>query len=126
MDLKRRGVRGKQRASYPSAADVRSQRRRFLKLVGVGLLGGSVLGLAACTEKAGKEAIDADEWALGGTDLSADLPHDEWVLGGYEVAPELNSEVGDVVSDAGSDSGTGTEAPDLQTGYEEDWTVAGG
>ena len=69
MTLKRRRVKNNGRANYPTAAEALANRRKFLKLLGRGLLGASVFGLAACTKSAGKMPVDADDrhWWSDGT-----------------------------------------------------------
>jgi hypothetical protein len=125
MTMKRNGVKGKERASYPSAADVRSHRRRFLKLVGLGLLGGSVMGLAACTEKAGKVPIDVadghaeSEWY---TDGDLQIP-DEWEYRLQGLPDDIQEEV----VDSGGQKVDVVVDPDVPSWYEEeDWQIMGG
>jgi len=73
--LKRRKATAKSTPDYPSADEVGQDRRRFLRLLGKGLLGVSVLGLARCNAGAGdpfladglaEDVLESDEWVTGG------------------------------------------------------------
>ncbi|MBM4356277.1 MAG: hypothetical protein FJ109_21215 [Deltaproteobacteria bacterium] len=114
MELKRRKVAGTSKAKYPTHEEARSDRRRFLNLLGRGLLAAPLLGVAGC-EFGSKKKLPVDAAA------DAVLEPD-YTLGG--VAPDS---IG-VEPDNGPDwnlSGGAPMDPDVRTPPDKDYQVQG-
>lgn len=87
MPLKRKRVKAKKTVEYPNVAQAQADRRRFLKLLGKGLLGVSVLGLARCGDGAGRYLMGdgQGEDVLGVEDT---FYEPDWALGGVAPPPD--------------------------------------
>jgi len=90
MTLKRKKVKRRQAAEYPTVDQARQHRRRFLRILGKGLLAAPLMGLARCG--AGREqlgdagnapdVIGDPDWMVAG---NVDIPEPDWHMMG--IAP---------------------------------------
>lgn len=101
MEIKRMRVFGKKKPAYPDVKEVDLERRMFLRKMGGGLLGVSLLGLGACDEsnpeKVGSDTVPDD---TSDTQLAGVAPNDimdpdlsqpdqqEWELAGGMREPD--------------------------------------
>ena len=113
--MKRMKAPRKATPGYPTADEIGQDRRRFLRLLGKGLLGVSVLGLARCD-------AGAPELIQQG-DMAADvIGPDEWITGGVAPPPDT---VDDVYDPDWNIQG-GAPMPDVvEDLHEEDWALGG-
>ena len=96
MDLKRKKAK-KPSAEYPQAKEVKQDRRRFLGLLGKGLLGMTALSVYRCMGAAPDDAPQEDLY--GPMDLSSpsDIQETDWnIQGGAPLPDEV--EQGDALS----------------------------
>ena len=84
--MKRQKVKRNNSAAYPTAVDAKRDRRWFLRLMGKGLLGASVLSVARCGENTGKLLLGDSG---GGPDVDPDVwVEPDWQLGGVARPPD--------------------------------------
>ncbi len=84
--MKRQKVKRNDSAAYPTAVDAKRDRRWFLRLMGRGLLGASVLSVSRCGEFVGKQLLDD---SAGGPDVDPDVwVEPDWQLGGVARPPD--------------------------------------
>lgn len=104
MILKRMRVFGKSKPGYPDVKEMDPTRRAFLRQVGGGILGASLLGLGACdegkVEPAGSDVAvpdDVPEYELGGVapndmldrpDVTGRTDTEQWELAGGMREPD--------------------------------------
>ena len=107
--MKRRKASARPTPGYPSADEIGQDRRRFM-----GLLGVSVLGLVRCTGGAGEPILQGDAVA----DV---VENDEWITGGVARPPDTL----DDVYDPDWNIQGGAPMPDVVDVADEDWNLAG-
>ncbi len=115
MKLERKKATGTKTASYPTHADAKSDRRRFLGLLGKGFIAAPLLGVAGCEFGGSKKKLPTD----AGEDA---ILEPDYTLGGVAPDPDYNEagDIGDTTREPDWNlSGGAPMDPDLRTRPEE-------